>query len=62
MLHANHNFMKAHSGLLKAFTEGEEGLAKSLGRARFLSKSIDYNGEDTDKSRPMSCHQDRLKK
>ena len=35
--------MKVQSGLLKAFTEGEEGLAKSLGKGKFLSKSIDYN-------------------
>lgn len=37
--------MKVQSGFLKAFTEGEEGLGKSLGRGRFLSRSIDYNNE-----------------
>jgi hypothetical protein len=53
--------MKVHSGLLKAFTEGEEVFNKSLGRRRLLSKSIDYNNrENRTKSRPMSCHQDRV--
>ena len=57
-----HSFHKVRSGLLKAFTETEEGLAKQPGRGRFLSESIDYNRIDTLRSRPMSCSQHHNKK
>lgn len=48
--------MKVQSGLLKAFTEGEEGLPKSLGQGKLLSQSIDYNRGETLNSRPISSY------
>ena len=58
----NTPFMKVHSGMLKDFTENDEGISKSLVRGKLLSKSIDYNIDEALKSRPMSCDKYRVKK